>query len=169
VGGSSDQKSTELVPSAEITQIKYLMYQIFWRKIFFSYPHKDTRPEIYLHRGLRPVILTLKPNVNRQCSVDQLAHILNLEKAETVIIIELENEFNDLCASLQHSVVKNRVRWYYAGSSMFRLTLFRLTMFCLTKFCLTMFGLKAFLSKCPFIYVTMFCQTVFCLKTFRLG
>jgi hypothetical protein len=29
VGGSSDQKSTELVPSAEITQIKYLMYQIF--------------------------------------------------------------------------------------------------------------------------------------------
>jgi hypothetical protein len=71
-----------------------------------------TNPASYLNLGLKPVILSTGPKVNRLYAVDQLVFMLDHEKADTKIVIEfgsVKNMFEKLCKSLQESDIKHRV------------------------------------------------------------
>jgi hypothetical protein len=71
----------------------------------------DTKPEIYLNRGLKTVFLTMLKDTPWLCAVDQLIHILSIEKAQTLVVISHEIDTSEKISMklLQSSELKDRV------------------------------------------------------------
>jgi hypothetical protein len=77
---------------------------------FYSFPSVDTKPDIYLNRGPRQIILSMDISTNVLCAIDQVVQVLEPLCAETLIVTDFGKKGNKLIwEGLLSSSLKDQV------------------------------------------------------------